>query len=264
MGGNKRAYYAVARGRNTGIYSTWDEASDQVKGYGGNRYKKFDSYEAAQEFCRTEGSRYSSSSGPYRRSTTSYGYSPYSSSSSNYSARHSDKYRKKISRSYSTEKDIEIFSNDTHEKSIACSDRQVVYADGSSLRNGKKGAVAGCGVFFGNDDPRNISVPLAGEEQTNNRAELQAIILALENTSGDLTIRSDSNYSIKSLTTWLPKWKKNDFKTSNSQPVKNLDLINRASDLMSDRNVSLEYVKGHSTDYGNQQADMLARRGASE
>lgn len=129
---------------------------------------------------------------------------------------------------------------------------------------GKKELLLAVEFFFGNDDPRNISVPLAGEEQTNNRAELQAIILALENTSGDLTIRSDSNYSIKSLTTWLPKWKKNDFKTSNSQPVKNLDLINRASDLMSDRNVSLEYVKGHSTDYGNQQADMLARRGASE
>lgn len=241
-----------------------DEASDQVKGYAGNRYKKFDSYEAAQEFCRTGGSRGSSSSGPCRRSTPSHAYSPYSSSSSNYSDRHSDKYRKKISRSYSTEEDFEVSSDDNHEEQIARSNRQVVYTDGSSLRNGKKGAVAGCGVFFGNDDPRNISEPLAGEEQTNNRAELQAIVLALENTSGDLTIRSDSNYSIQSLTTWLPKWKKNNFKTSTSHPVKNLDLINRASDLMSNRNVSLEYVKGHSTDYGNRQADMLARRGASE
>lgn len=39
-----------------------------------------------------------------------------------------------------------------------------IYTDGSSLSNGRLGAVAGVGVFFGTDDPRYVHsvVPLRG------------------------------------------------------------------------------------------------------
>lgn len=35
------AYYAVARGRLPGVYSTWAECEQQVKGFSGACYKKF-------------------------------------------------------------------------------------------------------------------------------------------------------------------------------------------------------------------------------
>ena len=43
-------YYAVAVGRNTGIFSTWDECSSQVNGFKGSRFKKFSTFEEAESF----------------------------------------------------------------------------------------------------------------------------------------------------------------------------------------------------------------------
>ena len=51
---------------------------------------------------------------------------------------------------------------------------------------------AGCGVFFGVDRDRNCSFTLPGREQTNNRAELLAVITAMQVHDGNLEIRSDS------------------------------------------------------------------------
>ena len=53
-----------------------------------------------------------------------------------------------------------------------------VYTDGACVNNGKPDARAGFGVWFGENDPRNVSESFTGP-QTNNRAELLAIIRAL-------------------------------------------------------------------------------------
>ena len=43
-------YYAVARGRVPGIFSTWSECSAQVQNFNGARYKKFSTESEAREF----------------------------------------------------------------------------------------------------------------------------------------------------------------------------------------------------------------------
>ncbi|RSL56991.1 Ribonuclease H [Fusarium duplospermum] len=43
-------FYAVAIGRITGIFETWDETKAQVNGYSGARHKSFKSRKEAQEF----------------------------------------------------------------------------------------------------------------------------------------------------------------------------------------------------------------------
>ncbi len=43
-------YYAVKKGKNTGIYETWKECEAQVRGYSGAEYKKFSAYEEALNF----------------------------------------------------------------------------------------------------------------------------------------------------------------------------------------------------------------------
>ena len=53
-----------------------------------------------------------------------------------------------------------------------------VYTDGACIHNGKPKAKAGMGVFFGYNDPRNISKKVEGK-QTNNTAELGAVFEAL-------------------------------------------------------------------------------------
>ena len=57
--------------------------------------------------------------------------------------------------------------------------------------------VSGCGVFFGINDDRNCSFTLPGREQTNNRAELLAVVAAMEVHDGNLEIRSDSDYAVR-------------------------------------------------------------------
>ncbi|EPX72527.1 ribonuclease H Rnh1 [Schizosaccharomyces octosporus yFS286] len=263
------AYYAVARGRKTGIFNSWNDTVPNVSGYPNSRYKKFKTYDEAKAFCESGGSY----SGPSNSSLTEslYSksvrnpalYSPYSYNRKSSLIRDgSSSKNKSFTRSLPLETPYSQ-PNSTVLKRTSVSNPEIVYTDGSSLGNGKHGAVAGCGVYFGPGDPRNLSERLLTGEQTNNRAELQAIIHALENTSGDVIIRADSKYSIQALTVWNQKWKKTNYMTSSSTPVKNVDLITRATHLMEDRNVQLEYVEGHSSDYGNQQADLLARRAAA-
>lgn len=43
-------YYAVRKGKEQGIFKTWKDCEEQVKGYSGAEYKKFSTYEEAEEF----------------------------------------------------------------------------------------------------------------------------------------------------------------------------------------------------------------------
>ncbi|XP_040565219.1 ribonuclease H1 isoform X5 [Lepeophtheirus salmonis] len=58
MGKSKSGgYYAVARGRNVGIYNSWSECRSSVDGFGGARYKKFYSKADAEKFVKEESAK---------------------------------------------------------------------------------------------------------------------------------------------------------------------------------------------------------------
>ena len=82
-----------------------------------------------------------------------------------------------------------------------------IYTDGACSNNGKPDARAGFGIWFGEKDERNTSETFTGP-QTNNRAELLAIIKALtimrdEIEKGQkINIYTDSSYSIRCCTTY--------------------------------------------------------------
>ena len=46
----KKKIYAVRNGRNPGIYSSWSECEEQIKGFPGQEYKGFSNLEEAQEY----------------------------------------------------------------------------------------------------------------------------------------------------------------------------------------------------------------------
>lgn len=46
-------FYAVQEGRHSGIYTTWEEAEKQVKGFSGAVYKSFKTYIEAEEFLNS-------------------------------------------------------------------------------------------------------------------------------------------------------------------------------------------------------------------
>lgn len=47
-------YYSVKSGRKTGIFNTWEECNEHVKGYSNAVYKKFSTYEEALRFINEE------------------------------------------------------------------------------------------------------------------------------------------------------------------------------------------------------------------
>ncbi|KFM24188.1 Ribonuclease H [Auxenochlorella protothecoides] len=49
----KYSVYAVASGRNPGLYSSWGETESQVRQYSGSQYKGFHSVEAAQAYMES-------------------------------------------------------------------------------------------------------------------------------------------------------------------------------------------------------------------
>lgn len=52
---SKMPYYAVARGRISGIFMNWADCETQVKGFPGARYKKFNTAADAEKFIISEG-----------------------------------------------------------------------------------------------------------------------------------------------------------------------------------------------------------------
>ena len=130
----------------------------------------------------------------------------------------------------------------------------VVYTDGGH-REGR----AGIGVWFGENDQRNLSEPFT-DRPTSQRAELYAIRRALEVTEGSWTIRTDSRYAIGALTEWCHKWRQNGWRNSKGHPVKNQDLIRPILTVLDLRAILMEHVKGHSGEPGNEGADALATK----
>ena len=103
-------------------------------------------------------------------------------------------------------------------------------------------------------------------ETTNNRMELTAVIeglKALKRTSC-VEICTDSQYVKNGMQSWIHGWKKNGWKTSAKQPVKNEDLWRELDRLAAAHNVSWKWVKGHAGHPENERADALANRGAAE
>ena len=77
-----------------------------------------------------------------------------------------------------------------------------VFTDGACSNNGKINAKASIGIYFKDNDPRNISRRIKGK-QTYNTAELSAVIEVfsiLQNeisSNEDSIIYSDSEYTIR-------------------------------------------------------------------
>ena len=103
---------------------------------------------------------------------------------------------------------------------------------------------------------------LSGGEKltTNNRMEMMAAIQALQALarSSDVRLHTDSQYVKKGITEWIHSWKKNGWRTSGKEPVKNVDLWRELDALVATHRVAWHWVKGHSGHPENERADRLS------
>ncbi len=101
------------------------------------------------------------------------------------------------------------------------------------------------------------------KDSTNNRMELTAVIRALDALTRPVNahVHTDSKYVMQGITTWIHSWKKNGWRTSNKEPVKNADLWKQLEVSVQRHRVEWHWVKGHAGHEGNERADSLANQG---
>ena len=219
-------YYAVARGKQIGIYRSWDEAKPLVNGFAGAKYKSFKTLKEAQEYIQQ----------------FSGGVSPL------------------------LEPPIQASPTIDRPPPAIHGDKIVAYTDGSCID-----AVGGLGYVFmynGNTIPFSAKVPIY--PCTNQIAELYAIYAVIHfinlsySTVKNISIYTDSKYSIGCLTLWYKNWQKNGWFNSKGEPVANKELIQAILAAMNGLKIDFVHVRGHQGDYYNEMADRLANQGRSQ
>ncbi|PYH75383.1 RnaseH-domain-containing protein [Aspergillus uvarum CBS 121591] len=205
-------YYGVQRGRVPGVYTDWSKAQEQIKGFTKPRYKKFATREEAEAFVNEEQANGATFAKAAKLSgapgltdavlTDAHGVA-LEPGTGPLPPGTTDGFDPNVLLDPTTGKVIYKSADQkaaTKLKSNGPPGMLRIYTDGSSLKNGRALASAGVGVYFGPGDSRNVSEPLQGSRQTNQRAELTAILRALEIAPRhrDVTIFTDSQYSIKS------------------------------------------------------------------
>lgn len=100
----------------------------------------------------------------------------------------------------------------------------------------------------------------AEQETTNNQMELMAAIQGLEalKRASSVVLTTDSQYVRQGITQWIHGWKRNGWRTSQKQPVKNQTLWQRLDAAVAKHQVEWHWVKGHSGHEENERVDMAA------
>ncbi len=231
-------FYAVHKGRQgPAIYQSWPECSKAVKDFHGAIYKKFDSIEEAEKF-------------------KAHGFE------------NKPKFLQKRE-DYESKNQDEINSvftdNDAYRNLI-------IYTDGSCIRDGEAKRVY-CGYGFLIPE-LNIKVcePLKDPKLTNNRAELRAILHAIETVDEEskksrrLCIFTDSQYCKYIFQGTGARYEKTNF-IKDGEEVPNKDMIITALSYIRKYEIVILKVRAHTNETDihskyNDLADKLANEGA--
>jgi ribonuclease HI len=216
-------YYAVAKGKKTGIFETWNECDKQITGFSGAIFKSFKSRKDAEE---------------YIKSSTQLDEISLSENTE------TPQNKRKVEEVY--EKEV---NHPEESKTKKVGNYIHIYTDGACTNNGNKNAIAGIGVYFEGKEYNDISKRIDGS-QTNNRAELTAIIEAMKTVKSEdnIIIYTDSSYAINGI-------------TGKNKRLKNLDLFKISDLLLKTRKGKTIFKKvlGHTGKLdGNHIADSLA------
>lgn len=140
----------------------------------------------------------------------------------------------------------------------------IIFTDGACSGNPGPGGWAAIVCL-----PDGTVHELGGGEQgtTNNRMELTGAIeslksLNVKSLTNETSIYTDSTYVIRGVTQWIFGWRKNQWITSEGQPVVNQDLWKELDQevgrLRNHTKLNWYYSRGHSGIPGNERCDVIA------
>ncbi|ERF73555.1 hypothetical protein EPUS_08762 [Endocarpon pusillum Z07020] len=328
--GDAPKYYAVREGRIPGVYNTWEECLNQIKGHKGALFQSFPSLTDARAFATGQSVSTSISAknktGEQRFYAVQIGRNPGVYTDWDTASKQIAGVKRPKHRRFATRAEAEAFVAEGKKGAAAAGIAEAQHADKRmKLVNG---AAAPAGLILNDKqkdtqgniyepgtgplppgaedgfdpnikldingnlvhkteaekstrkkspqrrsrcpgDSKNISEALSGTRQTNQRAELTAIMRALDIAPRhrDVTIYTDSRYAIDCVTNWYKNWKRNGWVTTNKKAVENRDLIQEVRSRIEEREglgrgTYFVWVKGHNGDRGNVEADRLAVEGA--
>ncbi|MFA6336285.1 MAG: ribonuclease HI [Bacteroidales bacterium] len=141
--------------------------------------------------------------------------------------------------------------------------RLELYADGACSGNPGPG---GWAFVLRDTTISNRTMELSGgvKDTTNNRMELTAVIEGLKVVNSNVSIKviTDSNYVVCGMTEWMPNWLKNNWRTKDKKPVKNVDLWKELLELSKKfTKIDFEWTRGHNGHEYNERCDRLAVEG---
>ncbi|XP_077782485.1 ribonuclease H1 isoform X4 [Podarcis muralis] len=256
-------FYAVRKGRRTGVYRTWEECKEQVDKYKYASFKKFSTEEDAWDFVNDGSTAYERPRNNRFKGKKTTSWSDYSAYKKPYE-QPSENQRERKRVKYT---EVPYTPPERKDEFSYMGDYAVVYTDGCCSSNGRRKARAGTGVYWGPDHPLNSSERLPGR-QTNQRAEIHAACKAIEQAKSQninkLAIYTDSKFTIEGMTSWVKNWKKNDWKTYKGTDVTNREDFERLANLSEGMDIQWKHVPGHSGFAGNEAADRLAKKGAGK
>ncbi|XP_015280856.1 PREDICTED: ribonuclease H1 [Gekko japonicus] len=264
-GGSGNMFYAVRKGRRTGVYRTWEECREQVDKYQYASFKKFATEEAAWDFVNGESSQSASNSSVAYETQRNDNKATFWSDYSSYKRPNEEPLESQHNRKRT--KYTEVPHTASGNNLSYMGDYAVVYTDGCCSSNGRQKARAGTGVYWGPGHPLNSSERLPGR-QTNQRAEIHAACKAIEQAKSrnikKLAIYTDSKFTINGITNWVPNWQSNGWRTSTGKDVINKEDFERLAELSEGMDIQWMHVPGHAGFTGNEAADHLAREGAGK
>ena len=137
-----------------------------------------------------------------------------------------------------------------------------IFTDGSCLGNPGAGGY-GAILRYG---PHQKELSAGYKLTTNNRMEMLAVIKAMQTLTEPclVTLTTDSQYVKNGIQSWLKNWKRNGWKTSAKEPVKNVDLWQQIDEQVQKHKVEWQWVKGHAGHDENEKCDELARKAAGK
>jgi ribonuclease HI len=214
-------FYVVWVGKQPGIYTTWSEAEQQVKGFPKAKFKSFASKPLAQE-AYAQGITSSTS----KRTT-------------------SKKLAKKTESSHVLTADVDIFCDG------ACDPNPGKAGTGIAIYKQQKVDQLWYGLY--NPKGTNNTAELLGL--------YHSLMIAKDELKKDqsITIHCDSKYSIDCITKWAFGWKTKGWKKTGGE-IKNLDIIKPAHELFLEiaNKIQVVHVKGHAGVEGNELADRMS------
>ena len=230
-------YYAVHKGRKTGIYTSWTECKKQIDKYDGAIFKKFTDKTSAENFVK-EG----------------FG--------------ENKKPRCVVRKENDDKKNNIKIADETIEDET---DKIFIYTDGSCIKFKNNISKGGYGIYIPEKNVK-VSYPLLNQKITNNRAEMTAIIESIKyldefDLLKKICIFTDSQYSMYIFNGTGERYEKNGFKNE-GKDVPNIDLIKKLLELKRTYNIVLLKVRAHTDkkdkhSLGNDVADKLAHEGSS-